>query len=122
MRLLGLEIGRAEKRAVQITQNATREEMVAFFGMDPSKLPTVNVQSALRVPAFAAGVNFLSRTLATPTLEAFRETPNGPVRLAAGFRCWCAMRRIRNGRATPPGSISGKTCFSTAAGCSRFFA
>jgi hypothetical protein len=54
VKILGLEIGRAEKRAVQITQNASREELLAFFGMDPAKMPTVTVDSALRVPAFAA--------------------------------------------------------------------
>lgn len=78
MKLFGLQIGR-EQRSVQITQNATREEMLAFFGMDPSRMPAVTVHSALRVPAFAAGVNFLARTLATPTLEAFRaDDKKGP--------------------------------------------
>lgn len=80
MKLFGFEV-RRENRAVQITQNATREELLAFFGLDPTQLPTVNVNSALRVPAFAAGVNFLSRTLATSTLEAFRATKDGPQKL-----------------------------------------
>lgn len=80
MKILGLEITR-EKRAVQITQNATREELLAFFGLDPTRLPSVTVDSALRVPAFAAGVNFLARTLATPTLEAYRDTDTGPVKV-----------------------------------------
>ena len=71
-----------EERAVQITQNATREELLAFFGQDGVRLPAVNVQSALRVPAFAAAVNFLSRTLATPTFEAFRDTKTGPAKLS----------------------------------------
>lgn len=80
MRLFGFEVSRApiEQRAVQITQNASREELLAFFGQDGVRLPAVTVQSALRVPAFAAGVNFLARTLATPTLEAFRTTKMGP--------------------------------------------
>jgi HK97 family phage portal protein len=73
-----------EKRAIQITQNASREELLAFFGVDGGmvRLPSVTVQSALRVPAFSAGVNFLARTLATPTLEAFRETNKGPTKVS----------------------------------------
>lgn len=81
MRLLGFDITR-ERRSVQITQNATREELLAFFGQEGVRLPAVNVQSALRVPAFSAAVNFLSRTLATPTLEAFRETKSGPEKIS----------------------------------------
>jgi HK97 family phage portal protein len=84
VRLLGFDINRAraEHRAVQITQNATREEVLAFFGVDGLRLPSVTVQSALRVPAFAASVNFLARTLATPTFEAFRETKKGPEKIS----------------------------------------
>lgn len=79
MKLFGYEFRRAaETRAVEITQNATREELIAFFGLDPSKLPSVTVESALRVPAVLAAVTFLSRTLATVTLEAFRDSKNGP--------------------------------------------
>jgi len=84
VRLFGFDVSRArtEQRAVQITQNATREELLAFFGVDGVRLPAVTVRSALRVPAFASGVNFLARTLATPTLEAFRETKSGPEKIS----------------------------------------
>lgn len=85
MKLFGLEIGRAqtpagEVRATQITQNASYEEMIAFFGLDSVNLPAVTVRSAMRVPAFAAGVLFLSRTMATMTFEAFRTSKDGPVK------------------------------------------
>jgi HK97 family phage portal protein len=84
VRLFGLNISRAapEQRAVQITQNASREELLAFFGQDGVRLPAITVQSALRVPAFSASVNFLARTLATPTFEAFRETDKGPQKIS----------------------------------------
>jgi HK97 family phage portal protein len=44
-------------------------------------LPLVTVDSALGVPAFAAGVAFLSRTLAALPLHSFRRTDNGPQRM-----------------------------------------
>jgi len=84
----GFEIGRArsapisETRAVQITQNASQEEILAFFGLDTTKLPIVTTMSALKVPAVNAAVNFLSRTMATLTLEAFRSTNDGPKKLS----------------------------------------
>lgn len=85
MKLFGMELTRArpvaEQRAMTITQNATREEMLAFFGLDTVNLPAVTVRSAMRVPAFAAGVLFLSRTMATMTYEAFRTTKAGPEKI-----------------------------------------
>lgn len=70
-----------EERAIQITQNATREEILAFFGQDGVRLPAITVQSAMRVPAVLAAITFLSRTLATTTLEAFRDAKSGPERV-----------------------------------------
>lgn len=67
-----------EQRAITITQNASRDELLAFFGLDATKLPFVSVSSALRVPAVLAAVSFLSRTLATLELNAFREDKKGP--------------------------------------------
>jgi len=93
VRLFGYEIRRAgeqpaaighnggpplEERAIQITQNASRDEILAFYGLDGARLPTVSRHSALRVPAFAAAVLFLSRTLATLDLGAWRKAKEGP--------------------------------------------
>lgn len=84
MNLFGVEITRnrpkpAETRAIQITQNATSEEILAFFGLNPASLPIVTSQSALKVPAVLAAVTFLSRTMATLDLGAFSDTADGPV-------------------------------------------
>lgn len=69
---------RGEQRAMTITQNATAEQMAAFFGMSGHLLPAVTVNTALRVPAVLAAVSFLSRTLATVRLGAYLETEAGP--------------------------------------------
>lgn len=83
MKFLGFEITRdrpelAEKRAVQITQNATSEEILAFFGLNPAAMPIVTAQSALRVPAVLAATTFLSRTMATLDLGVWRASKDGP--------------------------------------------
>lgn len=67
----------AETRAMTITQAASRDEVIAFLGMDATRLPSVTTTSAMRVPAFGAGVLFLTRTMATLTLEALRRTKTG---------------------------------------------
>jgi HK97 family phage portal protein len=67
-----------EQRAVSITQNASREEILAFFGLDAVSLPSVNPRSAMRVPAFNSGVSFLTRTMSTLPLGAWRKTKQGP--------------------------------------------
>lgn len=79
MKILGFDITRAEKRAVSITQNATRDEVLAFYGMDGVRLPSVTQHSALRVPAYGAAVLFLSRTMATLEKNAWRKSKTGPV-------------------------------------------
>lgn len=48
-----------------------------FFGVDTSPLPTVTVDEAMRVPAFAAAVTFLSRSLANQPLHAYRKKAKG---------------------------------------------
>ena len=82
MKLFGMEITRsrpmAEARAQTITQNASREEVLAFFGLENVQLPYVTPRSALRVPSVNAAVNFLSRTLATLPFEVLRRTKSGP--------------------------------------------
>jgi HK97 family phage portal protein len=70
-----------DQRAATITQNASAEEILAFFGLNAVQLPHVTTMSALRVPAVLAAVTFLSRTMATLTLEAFRDGKKGPERI-----------------------------------------
>jgi phage portal protein BeeE len=58
------------------------------------KLPTVTVASALTVPAVLAAVSFLSRTLATLDLDAYRQTKTGPE--AVGGRLQTIIRDAPN--------------------------
>ncbi|MCZ4341526.1 phage portal protein [Sphingomonadaceae bacterium G21617-S1] len=52
--------------------------MLAFYGLENVTLPHVGPRSAMKVPAFASGVNFLIRTLATLPFGAWRKTKAGP--------------------------------------------
>lgn len=86
MNFLGFDIRRAEHRSgsienptVPVSQTA---EFMAFFGMDSTTLPRVTIDSALSVPAVLAAVAFLSRTLATLPLHAYRSGKDGAVRLS----------------------------------------
>ena len=83
MNLFGFEIAR-EKRAATIenpTIPVSSANFMAFFGVNGTNLPAVTVDSALTVPAVAAAVTFLSRTMAALPLHAYRETKDGPKRL-----------------------------------------
>ena len=57
------------------------ESFAQFFGISGNTVPAVTIDSALRVPAVASAVAFLSRTLAALPLHAYRKTDNGPERL-----------------------------------------
>lgn len=67
--------GNAEKRSsienptVPVSQTT---EFMSFFGMDSVNLPRVTVDNALTVPAVAAAVLFLSRTMASLPLHAYK--------------------------------------------------
>lgn len=85
MNLMGFDIRRAEQRSGSI-ENPTvpvsqTTEFMTFFGMDSVKLPHVSIDSALTVPAVLAAVAFLSRTMATLPLHAYRDTKDGAERL-----------------------------------------
>lgn len=71
--------GSIENPAVPISNSA---EFLALFGLSPVKLPNVTIDTALTVPAVLAAVAFLSRTLATLPLHAYRDTKEGAVRLS----------------------------------------
>lgn len=84
---IGFEISRSasEQRSGSI-ENPTvpvsqTKEFISFFGLDSVKLPHVTIDSALTVPAVLAAVAFLSRTMATLPLHAYRDTKEGAVRL-----------------------------------------
>jgi HK97 family phage portal protein len=67
-----------ENPTVPVSQTA---EFMSFFGMSPVNLPRVTVDSAMTVPAVMAAVAFLSRTMATVPLHAYRDTKDGAVKL-----------------------------------------
>lgn len=82
MRLFGFG-KRTELRASPETETVpvSAENFLAFFGVNGTNLPSVTIDSALTVPAVLAAVSFLSRTLATVPLHAYRSTKDGPVRI-----------------------------------------
>lgn len=63
------------------TISVSSPEFLAFFGVDSKNLPGVTIDSAMTVPAVAAGVAFLSRTMAALPLHAFRDTDSGPKKI-----------------------------------------
>lgn len=76
---------RAEKRSGPSIESETvpisAENFLAFFGVQGVNLPNVTIDSAMTVPAVAAAVTFLSRSLAAVPLHAYRRTDDGPVKL-----------------------------------------
>src|SRR5690349_5348448 len=84
MRLLGFDI-RRERRSATSPENASvpvsAENFLAYFGVTSANLPNVTIDSALTVPAVLAAVAFLSRTMATLPLHAYRDTKDGAVKL-----------------------------------------
>lgn len=63
------------------TVPVSAENFMAFFGINGAILPSVSIDSALTVPAFLAAVAFLSRSLATLPLHAYKTTTAGPKKL-----------------------------------------
>ncbi|RUM99023.1 phage portal protein [Pseudaminobacter arsenicus] len=56
-------------------------DFLAFFGLNGVNLPNVTIDEALTVPAVAAAVAFLSRTMAALPLHAYRDGKSGAERL-----------------------------------------
>jgi HK97 family phage portal protein len=71
---LGLELRRTERRdsPESINSSATAEEFLRFFGLQSGGLPTVTIDSALRVPAVLCAVDFLASVMASIPRHAFR--------------------------------------------------
>lgn len=84
MKIFGFDI-RREVRSVTSPENTTvpvsAENFLAFFGVQSADLPHITIDRALTVPAVAAAVAFLSRTLAALPLHAYRATDAGAERL-----------------------------------------
>ena len=85
MNVFGFKISRAgrEKRSFENPTtpiSGPASDILAFFGLSGT-LPAVTIENAMRVPAVMAAVGFLSRTLATIPLHAYRRTARGPERI-----------------------------------------
>ncbi|PWJ73837.1 HK97 family phage portal protein [Pseudaminobacter salicylatoxidans] len=84
MNILGFNI-RREARSATSPENesvpVSSENFLAFFGVQSADLPHVTIDRALTVPAVAAAVAFLSRTLAALPLHAYRSTSDGATRV-----------------------------------------
>lgn len=84
MKLFGFNI-RREVRSATSPENETvpvsAENFLSFFGVQSVDLPNVTIDRALTVPAVAAAVAFLSRTLAALPLHAYQSSPDGAKRV-----------------------------------------
>lgn len=75
--------GATETRDATIPVSVPYGDFVQFFGVsNTASLPHVTIDSALTVPAVWAAVAFLSRTLATLPLHAYRVTKDGPKKIS----------------------------------------
>lgn len=88
MKILGFDIRRAKSSAAETrdvisgaTINVSDSGFLAFFGVDSNNLPNITIDTALKVPAVLAAVAFLSRTLATLPLHAYRDGKGGAKKL-----------------------------------------
>lgn len=104
MKLFGLQIGREpETRSLENPRVPISDSkaLLAMFGVSAGNLPTVTEESALTVPAWSAGTNFLSRSLANLPLHAFRTVEDQPQRLPG------KLQRILNEAPNPEWSSFG---------------
>lgn len=74
--------GTEERNAENPRVPISAENFLQVFGISTNNLPAVTIESALQVPAVAAAVAFLSRSLATLPLHAYRTGKNGPERIS----------------------------------------
>jgi HK97 family phage portal protein len=97
MKLFGLNLGGGSPRPPETrsienpTVPVSASNFLQFFGVDGGNMPAVTLESALTVPAFAAGVAFLSRSLANLPLHAYRALKDG-----GGERIGGQLQRILN--------------------------
>ena len=82
MKLFGLDIRRETRASPEDPRvPISAENFLSFFGVEASNLPTVTVERALKVPAVAAAVTFLPRTMAALPLHAYKRTEKGSEKL-----------------------------------------
>lgn len=86
MKIMGFNISRLNNEARASVENPavaiSSDNVLSFFGISKTNLPAVTVESALSVPAFAGCVSFLSRTLASLPLHAYKSSESGSERLS----------------------------------------
>ena len=78
----------SEKRMITEIPGIDRPDFnwTAVMGVGGSELPTVNVDTALTVPAVLAAVSFLSRSLAALPLHAHKNSDSGPEKIKGGIQ------------------------------------
>lgn len=82
MKLFGYEVRREVRDSVENPSvPVSADNFMSFFGVESGNLPHVTIDNAMTVPAVEAAVLFLSRTLASLPLHAYRYTDSGPVRM-----------------------------------------
>jgi len=81
-RALGIE----QRSPETISSSATAAEMFAFFGLDHRSLPSVTIENAMKVPAYAAARNFLASSLANLPLHAYRKDGGATKRLGGNLQ------------------------------------
>lgn len=87
MKLFGLDIRREQRASPEDPRvPISAENFLQFMGIQAGNLPTVTLDSALQVPAFAAAVTFLPSTLANLPLHAYRTKPKGSERVKGGIQ------------------------------------
>ncbi|ODS51366.1 MAG: phage portal protein [Agrobacterium sp. SCN 61-19] len=85
MKIFGFEVSRPpkseQKASETIAVSAGYGDFLGFFGVSSNNLPLVTTDTALTVPAVAAAVAFLSRTMAALPFHAYKNTKEGAQRL-----------------------------------------
>lgn len=66
--------------------NVPGANLLQVFGLNDVSLPQVTIDTALTVPAVAAAVSFLSRSMAALPLHVFRNTNDGPQKISGGIQ------------------------------------
>lgn len=87
MKLFNFGARRSEGRAESIenpTVPVSSDAFMTFFGVQAGSLPAVTIDSALRVPAVAAAVSFLSGSMANLPLHVFRSKGENSERVRTG--------------------------------------
>lgn len=88
---------RPEKRSSpeSIKSSASGAELLAYFGMKSAGLPVVTIDTAMKVPAVARAVDFLSSSMASVPLHAFKTADGKTSRLGG------QLQRILNEAPNP---------------------